>query len=997
LGDSSVVNQASSSGSASGVRTGTQQSLLADGQAAAQIVSDQDGWQPDSREPDSRQPDSRIQTLKAQLRPTKGDLKALVALMAVPVLIVVPPALAGRAVLPGDDRIQNYPLRVFAGQAIAHGHLPLWNPFIWSGSPLLAGFNAGALYPLTFLFAFLPAMLAWVINQLLIYWVASVGMYLYLRALRIAPLAAGVGSATFSLGGAMLSQLVHLGFVQGSSWLPWVLLACLELVRAIQGERRRAGFWWALLAFCVAFTVLSGSVRAMADLGVLALLMACWAIWRGWEHSSGRGALKATLWLASAGAVGFCMAAIQALPGVAFVDRSQRAATTLVSFGAGSLPKAWLLMLVMPDVAGGSHILYQPGFLPTYNLTEVSGYAGLLALGAFVALLPYTLSRRKGEVVGLSRLFEAGAVLAVFLALGNRTPLGDLLVHIPFYGGQRLQSRNLMLVDLFLAVLIAVFIDLLLRDRQGHVGRYGELSKWSLVGASSAPVAAIGLSFVGLFWPDQLERWLGARPGMGRLGVDLRPWFFLPMLLGIATLLWLWRCSKSPSRGSRWWLVALIVADLGLSGAASGPALIFATHKNVLPNPALVAKVRQGAHGGRFAIDDPLLTSTSEQDFSDMIGMGQTDLNVLTRLPSAQGYGSLVWKRYNDETHSHPEDTVGTRALYNLAGHEVDLSEVLTLPAMVLSPQGSAPLDPPYPPLGRLARAEPSARAPSRVIGPMFFGREMAFSSLLVPASQGTIPAELGILGGHGDLDWIRASESMVMVSLAGKKHQVEMERLTPVEPVVGAGVAWGLFGSGHFPGPEQASQAEVVTSAGTYGLSGTIQVALHEGGWHFAGMVGRFGRFERAPLEATAWLERPSEQGVVSPGRSLPSLGSARVESFSPFGGAVTLVHAKKRALLVRSVSWAPGWRAIWRPVGGGAGKELPVHRVGLLQAVLVPAGNGTVSWIYDPPKVKDGGLVGLVALVVVAFVVLGESFKSRLRQGTRGAIQGDLPGEAS
>jgi hypothetical protein len=924
------------------------------------------------------------------------DTRALVALMAVPVLIVVPPALAGRAVLPGDDRIQNYPLRVFAGQAIAHGHLPLWNPFIWSGSPLLAGFNAGALYPLTFLFAFLPPMLAWVVNQLAIYWIASIGMYLYLRALRMAPLAAGIGSATFSLGGAMLSQLVHLGFVQGSSWLPWVLLACLELVRAIRGERRRVGWWWALLAFCVAFTVLSGSARAMADLGVLGVLMACWAIWQGWEHSKAHGALKSTFWLGSAGALGFSMGAVQVLPGVAFVERSQRAVTTLVSFGAGSLQKAWLLMLLMPDVAGGSHILYQPGFLPTYNLTEVSGYAGLLALGSFVGLLPYSLSRRTGELVSLTRLFQVGAVLAGLLALGNRTPLGDLLVHIPFYGGQRLQSRNLMLVDLFLGVLVAVFVDLLLERRKDPKDSL-PLSRWSLVGASSAPVAAIGLSLVGLCWPDQLERWLGARSGMGRLGAELRPWFFLPMLLGLATLAWLWRCTKSPARGSGRWLVALVVADLGLSGAVAGPALIFATHKNVLPNPALVAKVREGAHGGRFAIDDPLLTSTSEEDFSDMIGMGQTDLNVLTRLPSAQGYGSLVWKRYNQATHSHPEDTVGPKMLSNLAGREVDLSEVLTLPAMVLSPQGSAPLDPPYPPLGRLARVEPSAGRPSKIVGPLFFGRAVAFNSLLVPIGKGTILAELGVLGEQGQLRWVKASEQLVRVRVPGKKHKVAMEKLFPRTPIIGTGIAWGLAAGSPMPSLEKASQAEIRTSVGAYGLSGSLQVPLHQGGWRFAGMVGRFGRFERTPLSATVWLEQPSQHGVVSPGQSAPFLGSARMSSSDPYGGATTLVHAKSQALLVRSVSWAPGWRAIWRPLGGGATRELPVIRVGLLEGVLIPAGPATVSWHYDPPTVNEGGLVGLVGLLVVALVVLGELLLRHRNKRANWLFRRDLPGETA
>ena len=53
-----------------------------------------------------------------------------------------------------------------AGALLRAGHLPLWDPYLWSGTPLLAGWNAGALYPGTFLFAFLPAPVAWSVASL---------------------------------------------------------------------------------------------------------------------------------------------------------------------------------------------------------------------------------------------------------------------------------------------------------------------------------------------------------------------------------------------------------------------------------------------------------------------------------------------------------------------------------------------------------------------------------------------------------------------------------------------------------------------------------------------------------------------------------------------------------------------------------------------------------------------------------------------------------------
>ena len=47
----------------------------------------------------------------------------------------------------GDNLQQNYPLHVLVGSMLRHGQLPFWNQYIFSGTPLMADFNAGAFYP----------------------------------------------------------------------------------------------------------------------------------------------------------------------------------------------------------------------------------------------------------------------------------------------------------------------------------------------------------------------------------------------------------------------------------------------------------------------------------------------------------------------------------------------------------------------------------------------------------------------------------------------------------------------------------------------------------------------------------------------------------------------------------------------------------------------------------------------------------------------------------
>src|SRR4029077_15671330 len=106
----------------------------------------------------------------------RGDVVAAVLLIALPAVIFGVPALLGHAVLPGDDLTQNFPLRVLAGRGIRAGHLPLFDPYIWSGAPLRAGWNAAAAYPLTWLFAILPGTAAWTLNMIVTWAVAGLGM-----------------------------------------------------------------------------------------------------------------------------------------------------------------------------------------------------------------------------------------------------------------------------------------------------------------------------------------------------------------------------------------------------------------------------------------------------------------------------------------------------------------------------------------------------------------------------------------------------------------------------------------------------------------------------------------------------------------------------------------------------------------------------------------------------------------------------------------------------
>jgi hypothetical protein len=160
-------------------------------------------------------------------------------MICVPTLLFAIPALLGHPAIDGDNLIQNFPLRVLSGRDIASGHLPLFNPLANSGTPLLGGLNAGALYPFTLLFAFLSPIVAWVVNLIVVYVIAATGMFALLRWHGMRTLASFAAAMSFSYSGAMIGQLVHLGVVQGFAFLPWEILILVSLLPTRRGATSR--------------------------------------------------------------------------------------------------------------------------------------------------------------------------------------------------------------------------------------------------------------------------------------------------------------------------------------------------------------------------------------------------------------------------------------------------------------------------------------------------------------------------------------------------------------------------------------------------------------------------------------------------------------------------------------------------------------------------------------------------------------------------------------
>src|SRR5205809_692687 len=122
----------------------------------------------------------------------------------------------------------HYPLRKALIETYARGEIPLWNPFVHLGQPMLANPNYMAFYPTNLLHLFLPFDYAFKLHFIIHPILGGLGFYFFQRRLGIVSLAALGGAVVYQFSGTVLSFLNLYSIVQTVAILPWVGWAFLN-------------------------------------------------------------------------------------------------------------------------------------------------------------------------------------------------------------------------------------------------------------------------------------------------------------------------------------------------------------------------------------------------------------------------------------------------------------------------------------------------------------------------------------------------------------------------------------------------------------------------------------------------------------------------------------------------------------------------------------------------------------------------------------------------
>src|SRR5581483_1209288 len=571
-------------------------------------------------------PLSSIEISKTRFPLWNGFLKfqeaiALAIVAALPLIFYWRATLGRGMFFFGDIARFFYPTRVLYGDALRAGRLPLWQPEILTGIPLLAEMQTGALYPVHLLFyRLLPIDLALNYDILLhLAWLAA-GMFLFARARGISIVGAMMAAMALTMGGFGAARVTHPNVLSVAAWLPW-LLWLYEMWRV--GWHRL--LMWVLLTLAFALQWLGGHPQfALINILTFGGYVVGSALWaerpptadgrRTTQNRPGMtirnlspAPLTVIIPLIAIG-LGSVMAAAQLLPTFEFAQQSARAGgVDQEFFTTFSYNPLYLALLVAPFLRGNPY--------PNTSV-EVIAYVGILPLVLAVAAV--ILKRNRAMW-----LWVVIGSCALVLAFGGNTPLYPALRVLPFFNLFRVPARFLFPFAFSLAMLAGIGFDTLLA--------WTKVTKNSRA-AVIVGVIAIGLAIAVLVLVNVIpvETWLDV-------------WRALPVVLGGLALLLVLRARRLDRVFFEMGALGLVLVDLfAFSSVYALTYNAIATREQIFPRPRVLDALDL-SNGARVLTSEWIIPWISVMNESLY-----PNVNAAHGVTAAHGYTPLTPRRTSE-------------------------------------------------------------------------------------------------------------------------------------------------------------------------------------------------------------------------------------------------------------------------------------------------------------------------------------------------------------
>ena len=356
--------------------------------------------------------------------------------------------ISGNPLYGSDFALQFYQWKKFIYDYIRiHGALPLWNPYLFSGTPFIANIQASMFYPLGFLYYLVPPESAYGYSTIIHCMLGSIFMYAFMRTLSVSRGGSFFSAIIFTFNGFFMAHLYagHLSFVQNYIWIPLIFHLLYRFIQEINLKYAVA----AGLIFGI--QILGGfpQIAFYTILGILGFGLFHMVVFL--KSNSRKNAFRLGLGLVVISCTGFALAAVQVLPTMEFTRLSTRAGGLSYAFATyDSLNPKGLLSFLIPDIFGNvvdQTYWRSPG---EWHFWETCGYVGILPLFFIFTKTESPLIRR------LRIFFIILILLSLFLALGKHNPLYSIVYRLPGFNRFRIPAQIIFLYIFGIAVVCGI-------------------------------------------------------------------------------------------------------------------------------------------------------------------------------------------------------------------------------------------------------------------------------------------------------------------------------------------------------------------------------------------------------------------------------------------------------------------------------------------------------------------------------------------------------------
>lgn len=339
----------------------------------------------------------------------------------------------------------SYPMRTLVADMLRNKELPLWNPYILTGNPLLANFQSAPFTFTNLFYLVFDNINGWSFQVITQHFFVILFTYFLLRNWKVSKAGSLLGGIIFAFSGFNLIWSQWNSHTLVAAFIPLMILSVDKL---LDKTDYRFGI---ILSFSLFFQILAGYPQV-----TLYTFIALFLLWISRIRSGNY--IKKSLFIAFYGLLGLGLAAFQILPGAELLNYSQRA-VELNPFNWAFLPLVKVITFIAPDYFGNHS---------TYNYWGPQDYTsnvGFVGVGSLILALVSIYRFKKIKYIRFAVLLALTSLI-----MATSSPISVWIWNYGILGLKAASAhRGLVLWNFSIAILAAFGFDKIISSKKQKI------------------------------------------------------------------------------------------------------------------------------------------------------------------------------------------------------------------------------------------------------------------------------------------------------------------------------------------------------------------------------------------------------------------------------------------------------------------------------------------------------------------------------------------------